>query len=136
MHADRASASGSGSWRALAAALRLGALYDLVFAVLMVAAPAVLQRTFELPLPGEPFYLRLVAIFLLLLAVVYWITASDPERFRPFVWLAVGGRAAGAAAMAASALGRPELAGLWAVAAGDLAFAVGTLLAGRRLLLR
>ena len=141
MCAARASASGPGSWRALAATLRLGALYDVVFAVLMVAAPATLQRAFDLPLPGEPFYLRLIAVLLVMLAATYWITAdgiaaTDPEGYRPLVWLAVVGRLAGFVALGGSALGRPELAGLWGAALADLAFAAATFVAGRRLLVR
>ena len=133
MCAARASASGPGSWRALAATLRLGALYDVVFAVLMVAAPDALQRAFDVPLPGEPFYLRLIAVLLVMLAATYWIAAGDPEGQRPLVWLAVVGRLGGFVALGGSALGRPELGGLWGPALADLAFAAATFLAGRRL---
>jgi hypothetical protein len=129
-------AGGSGSWRALAATLRLGAFYDLLFAVLMVAAPAALQRAFDLPLPGEPFYLRLIAVLLVMLAATYWLAAADPELYRPLVWLAIVGRLAGFGALGGSALGRSELGGLWGPALADLAFAGATLFAGRRLLLR
>jgi hypothetical protein len=122
-----------GSFRALAVSLRVGAVYDFVFAGLMLAAPGLLERVFALPLPGEAFYLRLIAVFLTILGATYLVAARDPERFRPLVASAVLGRLAGAVALADSALGEPRLAGLWGTALGDFAFAVIHAALGRRL---
>lgn len=107
---------------ALAWSLRAGAAYDAVFAFLFVAFPAQLGATFRLPLPGERFYLWLIAVFLVSLAGFYALTARDPVRHREFVRLAIAIRFLGASVIAVAALGRPDLAGLYAVAAGDLAF--------------
>jgi hypothetical protein len=120
-------------FRALAVSLRVGALYDFVFAGLMLAAPDALEGAFALPLPGEAFYLRLLAILLTMAGVTYLIAARDPETFRPLVTLAVVARFAGAVALAASAFGEPRLAGLWGPALGDFGFAVVHAALGRRL---
>ena len=109
--------------RLLRVSLVLGALYDLGFAALMVAAPQVPARLFALPLP-ERFYLWLTAVLLSMLAVLYLVAAEDPRRYSAVVVVAAIGRCAGAAAFALAALGRPDLAGLWPLAAADLAFGV------------
>jgi hypothetical protein len=109
--------------RLLRASLVLGALNDLGFAALMVAAPQVAARLFSLPLP-ERFYLWLLAVLLSMLAVLYLVAAEDPRRYSAVVVVASFGRCAGAAALGFAAWSRPELAGLWPLAAADLAFGV------------
>jgi len=108
--------------RLLRASLVVGALYDLGFAALMVLAPQVPVRLLSLPLPGESFYLWLTAVLLSMLAVLYLAAAADPRRYSAVVVVASLGRCAGAAAFALAALRRPDLAGLWPLAAADLAF--------------
>jgi hypothetical protein len=90
----------------------------------MVLAPQVPARLLSLPLPGERFYLHLVAILLSMLAVLYLAAAADPRRYTAVVLVAAAGRCAGAAAFALAAASRPDLAGLWPLAAADLAFGV------------
>lgn len=120
-------------FRALAATLLVGAIYDFVFAGLMLAAPRALERGFALPLPGEPFYLRLIAVLLAMVAFTYVVAARDPAAHRPLVALAILGRFAGFVALAASAAGEPRLAGLWGAALADLGFALAHAVAGRKL---
>jgi hypothetical protein len=110
--------------RALRAGLLLGALYDLGFAALMLAAPQIPMRMLALPLPGETFYLSVLAVLLAIVACCYLLAAWDPERYTAVIVIAIAGRAAGAIALAASAGGRPELAGLWPLAGADAAFAL------------
>lgn len=110
--------------RPLALSLRIGAAYDLAFALAFVAAPEAIGGLLGLPLPGERFYLWLVAVLLALLSGFYLLVARDPARHRELVWMTVLGRAAGAAVLALAAIGPSHLAGLWVPAAGDLAFAV------------
>jgi hypothetical protein len=128
-------APAAGSLRALAISLRIGAVWDWAFALTMLAAPQLLRATFGLPLPGERFYLNVVAALLAIVGAVWWVAANDPEGARPIVWIAVGGRFLGFALLAVPAIGRPELAGLWVAAFGDLAFAIAHFVTGRRLLL-
>jgi hypothetical protein len=109
--------------RLLRASLVLGALYDLGFAALMVLAPQVPARLFALPLP-EHFYLWLTAVLLSMLAVLYLVAAEDPRRYSAVVVVASLGRCAGALALGLGAASRPDLAGLWPLAAADLAFGV------------
>ncbi|HEV8630895.1 MAG TPA: hypothetical protein VGV61_11300, partial [Thermoanaerobaculia bacterium] len=108
--------------RLLRWSLVLGALYDLGFAAFMVLAPQVPTRALSLPLPGERFYLSLFAVLLSMLAVLYLVAAEDPRRYSAVVVVAAAGRCAGAAALALGAYGRPDLRGLWPLAAADLTF--------------
>jgi hypothetical protein len=111
----------------LRASLVAGAVYDLGFAVLMVAAPEVPARLFDLPLPPLPrgaFYLWLLATLLAMLACLYLAAAHDPRRYSAIIAVAIGGRALGAVALAAAALHGPDLGGLLPLAAVDLAFSV------------
>jgi hypothetical protein len=126
----------AGSLRPLAATLKIGALYDWSFALVLLAAPGLLERLFALPLPGEKFYLHAIAALLAIAGGVYWVAASDPVAYRPIVWIAVAGRALGAALLALPIVGRPDLAGLLGPALGDLAFAAAHLATGWRLLVR
>ena len=87
----------------LRASLVAGAVYDLAFAVLMVAAPAVPARIFDLPLPplpGGAFYLWILAILLAMLALLYLAAAHDPRRYSAIIAVAIGGRMVGALAFA------------------------------------
>lgn len=131
-----AAPSSRGDHRALAVTLTIGAAYDFFFALLFVAAPGFLSTTFDLPLPGEPFYLRVIAVFFVIAGSTYLIAAQDPVRFRPLVFVAIGGRTLGFFALALSAFGQPALAGVWPPALGDLGFAIAHAVAGRRLLFR
>jgi len=117
--------------RVLAATLVAGAVYDYLFAALFVFAPGFLAVTFDLPLPAEAFYLRLLAVLLVMVGTMYLVAARDPASYRPLVAIAIAGRLLGAIGLAASAYGRSDLAGLWPPAAGDLAFALAHALAAR-----
>ncbi|MBW8876310.1 MAG: hypothetical protein JF614_15190 [Acidobacteria bacterium] len=111
----------------LCGSLVAGALYDLAFAVLMVAAPQVPARILKLPLPPLPegrFYLWIMAVFLLMLAALYLAAARDPRRYSAIIAVAIGGRALGAAALAAAALTGSGLGGLVPLAVADLAFSI------------
>ncbi|HVS01523.1 MAG TPA: hypothetical protein VMT16_02045 [Thermoanaerobaculia bacterium] len=110
--------------RLLRASLVAGALYDLAFAAVMLLAPELPGRWLALPLPGEDFYLWLMAILLTMLALLYLKAAQDPRRYSAVIVLAIAGRAAGGVAFALAARQRPDLAGLWPLAAADLGFAV------------
>lgn len=102
--------------------LGIGAAYDLLFAAAMVAAPGVPARLFDLPLPGEAFYLWILGVLLAMLAGLYIIAARDPRRYSGIIAMAIGGRVLGGLAFLAAALPRPDLAGLYPLAAMDLAF--------------
>jgi hypothetical protein len=109
----------------LRASIVAGAVYDLGFAVLMVTAPQVPARLFDLPLPGLPrgaFYLWIMATLLLMLACLYLTAAHDPRRYSAVIAVAIGGRIVGALAFLAAALRGPDLDGLYLLAATDFAF--------------
>lgn len=107
----------------LSASLVAGALYDLVFALLMVAAPGVPARLLDLPLPPPEgaFYLWVMAVLLSMLAALYLIAARDTRRYSAIVAVAVGGRLLGGLVLGFGAW-RLGLDGLWPLAAADTAF--------------
>jgi hypothetical protein len=109
----------------LRASLIAGAVYDLGFAVLMVAAPGVPARIFNLPLPPLPqgaFYLWILATLLAMLSALYLAAAGDPRRYSAIIAVAIGGRTLGAAVLVAAFLRGPDLGGLLPLAAADFAF--------------
>jgi hypothetical protein len=108
--------------RLLQLSLVAGALYDAAFAVLMLARPDLPARWLALPLPGESFYLWVLAVVLLMLAALYLQAAQDPRRYSAVIAVAIGGRLAGSAALLLAALPRPDLAGLYPLAVVDGAF--------------
>ncbi len=110
--------------RLLRLSLVVGALYDVAFAAMMVLAPQVPGRWLELPLPGERFYLWIMAVFLLMLATLYLLAVRDPRRYSGVIAVAIVGRTAGALAFALAAWLQPELWGLWPLAVADFLFAV------------
>ncbi len=112
-------------WLALLrASLVLGALYDLGFAVLMLAAPGLPARLLHLPLPPPEamFYLWVMAVLLTILAGVYLLAAHDSRRYSGVIAVAIAGRLLGGLVLAIAALRGPDLAGLWPLAAADTAF--------------
>ena len=108
----------------LRAGLVAGALYDLGFALLMVAAPQLPARLLALPLPQPGFYLSLLAVLLAMVGTLYLLAAWDPRRYSGIVAVAICGRLLGALAFVAAAQGNPDLSGLYLLAAVDFAFAV------------
>jgi hypothetical protein len=124
---------GSG-FRALGISMMAGAAYDWAFALGILAFPAFSASTLGLALPPDPVYLRLNAIFLLLLGGIYLVAGAAPERHQGVISVAAAGRLLGAAFLTqAWWAGRPA-AFLW-LGLADLAFALahaGLLLRARR----
>ncbi len=93
----------------------------------MLAAPRVPARLLALPLPPLPagaFYLWVMAVLLLMLAALYLVAAREPARHPAIVAVAAAGRIAGGIALLAAAWRGPDLAGLYPLAAADLAFGI------------
>ena len=99
-----------------------GALYDVALAALLVLAPESTERLLRVPPPGEDFYLWLFAVLLAMLAAFYLMAAADPISYRGNVDVAIAGRTAAGLVLVFAAR-RTGLAGLYALAAGDLLFA-------------
>lgn len=108
----------------LRGSLVAGAVYDLVFALLMVAAPGVPARILDLPLPPPEtmFYLWVMAVLLSMLAALYLLAARDTRRYSGIVAVAIGGRLLGGLALGIAAWRGPGLEGLYPLAAADAAF--------------
>ena len=85
----------SGRWRLLSVVMAAGALFDLAFAVAILAAPAASAALLAIDLPADPVHLRLNGVLLLLLAALYALPALRPERFHVIAPISAGGRALG-----------------------------------------
>ena len=112
--------------RLLRASLVLGGVYDLVFAAGLLLGPELVARSLRAPLPGEPFYLWILAVLVAMVGLLYLFAAQDPRRYSGVVVVGIAGRCAGAAALAAGALTNQALDGLWPAAAVELAFGLVT----------
>jgi len=130
---DSDAGPGAKRYTELSATLVAGAAYDGAFALWMLQSPESIASTFGLPLPGEPFYTRLIALFLLILAFVYLIAAKRPAASVDLVRLAILGRTLGFVTLALSTIDAPHLSGLWVPALGDLTFAIAHAVTGWRL---
>lgn len=107
----------------LRTSLIAGAVYDLLFALGMVAFPELPARILNLPLPPMPhgaFYLWILATLLSMLAVLYLVAAHDPRRYSAVIAVAIGGRLVGALAFVIAA--GAGLSGLYPLAAADFLF--------------
>lgn len=113
----------------LKASLWAGAAYDVIFAAAMVFLPNFSAELLGLRLPGEPFYLWLIAVFLLMLAGFYVYAAYDPVAYRGNIVVCIVGRSLGVVAIVTGAVtSEPPMPALYLLAAGDLFFAVWTLI--------
>lgn len=101
-----------------------GALYDGIFAVILVVIPELPARLLDLPIPEETYLLWLQSVFLLMLGAVYLWAAYDPVAYAGNIVVAIVGRSCGFLVLAAGALSDPAWAGLWPLAIADLLFAL------------
>ena len=109
--------------RVLRISLAAGGLYNLVLAALLALAPELTFGLLSLPLPGEAFYFGLLVVLVSMVAALYLLAAYDPMSYAGNVLVAIAGRGAAGVLMVAAAVGRPDLAGLYVLAAVDLLFA-------------
>lgn len=110
--------------RWLKISLIAGAVFDLILAAIMVFAPEIPAKLFELRPPGDDFYLWLIAVFLTMLAAFYFYAAYDPQAYAGNIKVAIIGRTAGFVVMVIGAIKDPTLWGLYVMGSCDLFFAV------------
>ena len=110
--------------RKLRVTLVAGSLYDMVFAVINVAAPGLGSWFFEIPLPAEQLYLRLTGVFLFMMALFYLLPVIHPGEYLGNVVVAIIGRGIGALFLIGAVLifGYPKAFIL--LGAGDFLFSV------------
>ena len=110
--------------RRLRVSMAAGSLYDLVFAVVNLAAPGFGSWFLEIPLPADELYLRVTGVFLLAMAMFYMLPVVYPGRYLGNVLVAIAARLCGAVffIVAALAFGRPP--GFLFLGLVDLLFAV------------
>lgn len=120
-----------GQWRFVGAALSVGAAYDLLFGVAILAFTRPLAELLNLEVPPDPVYLHLNGVLLLLLGSLYAVAARQPEQYRAVAPIAGIGRILGFMYfLRVWAGGRPSV--FLVLALADLAFGVTTLLSWRR----
>jgi len=122
---------GPDRWRLVGIALALGAAYDAVFGVLILAFPHPAAAIMGLTVPADPVYFSLNGILLFVLAGLYAAAARAPERYRLVAPIAGVGRVAGCCFFASMWAGGhpPAFLGL---GLADLALGLATLGAWRR----
>jgi hypothetical protein len=118
-------------FRALALTMGFGAIFDFAFAAAILVVPHASSTLLGIPLPDDPFYLRLVAVLLVILGAVYLLPARAPERFHAIAPISASGRVLGFVLFAlAWSHGRPPA--FLALGLTDLALALVTLAAWAR----
>ena len=120
-----------GRWRAVGIALAIGAAYDLVFGLAILGFTRPAASILGLQVPGDPVYLYLNGVFLLVLAGLYGAAAREPERYRAVAPISAGGRTLGFVLFLWSwAGGSPSI--FLGLGLTDLALAAATFVAWRR----
>jgi hypothetical protein len=110
-------------WRGVAWTMAAGAAFDAGFGVGLLFFHRAAGRLFGIEPPGDPVYLRLVGLLLVILAAIYALAGRDPRRYAAVVPIAAVGRLAGAVYFAVVWLGGapPAFAGF---AVSDLGLAL------------
>ena len=72
--------------------LHIGVVYDGGFGIPMFFFPVWSTGLLGLPQPEVPIWLRLDGIFLIVMALIYVVTARDPERYLGNVLVAIFGK--------------------------------------------
>ncbi len=76
--------------------MAIGAAYDVVFATIILVFADAGSRLLGIPLPEDRVYFHFTAVFLLVLAAVWYLPARFPGRYRELILVASAGRALGA----------------------------------------
>ena len=110
--------------RRLRVTMVAGSLYDMVFAVINVAAPGFGSWFLEIPLPEDQIYLRFTGVFLFIMALFYLLPVIHPGKYLGNVVVAIIGRGIGALFLIGAVLifGYPKAFVM--LGAGDLLFSV------------
>jgi len=118
-------------WRTVGWTLAVGAAYDLVFGVAILGFTRPAASMLGLQVPGDPIYLYLCGVLLLLLAAIYAASSRDPARYRAIPPIAAFGRTLGFVLFVwAWTAEHPPV--FLALGVADLALGVATLTAWQR----
>jgi hypothetical protein len=110
--------------RRLRTSMAAGALYDLTFAVVNLAAPQVGSWFLEIPLPEQQVYLRFTGVFLFVLALFYMLPVIHPGQYLGNVVAAIVARTAGAVFLIGAVIWFGEPVAFLALGVVDLLFAL------------
>jgi hypothetical protein len=73
--------------------LRIGAVYDAGFGVLMLAVPVFATGLLKVPMPDPgAIWIRLLGICLISLGLIYWIMSQNPARYLGIVAVILFGK--------------------------------------------
>ncbi len=104
--------------------LAAGIVYDLVFAAFILIYPSLISFLFNIAEPRELIYLKLNAVFLVVLCLFYALAVYRPEQYQGNITVAVIARFTGAVYFAVwvGFFGAPAV--FLILAAGDAAFGI------------
>ncbi len=111
--------------------LAIGAIFDFVFGIGILAFTKPLASLLDLPLPVDPTYLALNGVLLTILAGIYLAASFDPERYRAVAPISGCGRILGCVLFAWVFWGTRAPAFAW-FSILDLTLGAATLAAWRR----
>lgn len=99
-----------------------GAVYDAAVAIAILAAPELLARILDLPMPAEQIFLRFIGVFLLALALFYMLPVLHAGRYLGNVVVAAAARTMGGIFLIAAVAGFGEPRAYLLLGAIDLGF--------------
>jgi hypothetical protein len=82
-------------WRMLGRVMGAGALFDGAFAAAILGPTRLAASLLGLEVPGDPFYLYLNGVLLLLLAGLYALPSVEPRRYHLVAPVSAAGRILG-----------------------------------------
>ena len=105
----------------------VAAVFNFAAGLPLLLAPEMMLSTLGMAAPGDLLFHRMTGLLVVCFGVVYYFVSQDLARYQPLVWLGVAGKTGVVALFAQAFAAGLVPAPAFAVAIGDLLFAVGFL---------
>ena len=89
------------------------AVYNLVWGIVVLAAPGLAFDLLRMPQPNYPAIWQSVGMMVMVYALGYWLLARDPKRYAALIWIGLLGKTFG------------PIGFLWSALHGDLPWRFG-----------